>query len=66
MWFALAGCSIKNPPAGADIMPGTARAQIPGHWAGPHRRGDVVPNWIRTFGDPELTAIVKDAGVRAN
>jgi NodT family efflux transporter outer membrane factor (OMF) lipoprotein len=46
-------------------MPGTARAQIPAHWSGPHRRGDVVPNWIRTFGDPQLTELVEDA-VRRN
>ena len=42
-------------------MPESARAKIPGKWGGPHRRGDVVPNWIRTFGDPELTALVEDA-----
>jgi outer membrane protein, multidrug efflux system len=59
--FALAGCAIKHPPLGADIMPASARAQIPGSWSGPHRRGDVVPNWIRTFGDSELTALVHDA-----
>src|SRR5439155_382815 len=59
--LVLAGCALKNPPAGADIMPESARAKIPGHWAGPHRSGAVVPNWIRTFGDPELTALVADA-----
>ena len=42
-------------------MPESARAKIPGSWAGPHRSGTVVPNWIRTFGDPELTALVADA-----
>jgi NodT family efflux transporter outer membrane factor (OMF) lipoprotein len=59
--LVLAGCAIKDPPAGANIMPGSARAQIPGKWAGPHRSGDVVPNWIRSFNDPELTALVADA-----
>ncbi len=39
----------------------SARAQIPGSWAGPHRSGTVVPNWIRTFHDSELTALVADA-----
>jgi NodT family efflux transporter outer membrane factor (OMF) lipoprotein len=42
-------------------MPESARAQIPGSWAGPHRSGAVVPDWIRTFHDPELTALVADA-----
>src|SRR5688572_13515519 len=59
--LVLAACAIKDPPAGADLMPDSAREKIPGKWAGPHRRGEVVPNWIRTFGDPELTALVEDA-----
>ena len=62
--LVLAGCALKNPPFGADIMPESARAKIPGRWAGPHRSGTVVPNWIRTFGDPELTALVADAVAR--
>jgi len=57
----LAGCALKIPPFGADIMPESARDQIPGSWSGAHRRGVVVPGWIRTFGDPELTALVEDA-----
>src|SRR4026208_998310 len=59
--LVLAGCALKNPPAGAEIMPESARAKIPGSWAGPHRSGAVVPNWIRNFGDPELNALVADA-----
>ena len=59
--FALASCAIKQPPFGEEIMPESARAKIPGHWAGPHRNGNVVPNWILTFHDPELTALVADA-----
>src|SRR5438046_7008216 len=59
--LVLAGCALKNPPVGADIMPESARAKIPGSWAGSHRSGAVVPNWIRTFGDPELIALVADA-----
>lgn len=59
--FLLAGCAVQEPPAGADIMPETARNKIPGKWAGPHRGGEVVPNWIRTFNDPQLTALVADA-----
>src|SRR5947199_168983 len=57
----LGGCALKQPPFGRDIMPESARAKIPGKWAGAHRSGAVVPNWIRTFGDPELTALVADA-----
>jgi NodT family efflux transporter outer membrane factor (OMF) lipoprotein len=57
----LASCAIKQPPVGEEIMPESARAQVPGHWAGPHRSGTVVPNWILSFHDPELTALVTDA-----
>lgn len=59
--LTLASCALKDPPSGANIMPQSARNQIPGKWSGPHRKGDVVPNWIRTFGDSELTALVEDA-----
>src|SRR5437762_5392497 len=62
--LVLAGCALKNPPVGAEIMPESARAKIPGSWASAHRTGAVVPNWIRTFGDPELTALVADAVAR--
>jgi len=61
--FALAGCALQNPPLGGDISPEATR-QIPSQWAGPHRSGGVAPNWIRTFNDPELTALVEDAIAR--
>src|ERR1043166_7064249 len=65
LWAAscltLVSCALRLPPFGADIMPESARAQIPGSWAGPHRRGTVVPGWILTFHDRELTALVADA-----
>ena len=57
----LAGCALKDPATGLNIMPESASDKIPGKWAGAHRSGDVVPNWIRTFGDRELTALVADA-----
>jgi len=60
----LAGCALKVPPFGANIMPESARAKIPGAWAGPHRGGAVVPNWVLSFHDPELTALVADAVAR--
>ena len=59
--LTLTGCAIKQPPVGEEIMPESARRQVPSHWAGPHRSGTVVPNWILTFHDPELTALVTDA-----
>ncbi|EDY20863.1 RND efflux system, outer membrane lipoprotein, NodT family [Chthoniobacter flavus Ellin428] len=62
--LVLAGCAIKTPPTGANIMAPEVRHQIPGSWSGPHARGAVAPNWIRNFHDPELTALVEDAIAR--
>jgi NodT family efflux transporter outer membrane factor (OMF) lipoprotein len=59
--LVFSSCVLKQPPFGADIMPESARRQIRGSWAGPHRSGTVVPNWILTFHDPELIALVTDA-----
>ena len=57
----LAGCSLLHPPSGEGILTDAARAQIPAQWSGGHRRGQVVPNWISTFGDPELSRLVEEA-----
>src|SRR6476646_1642236 len=57
----LASCALRHPPTGEGILTDAARGQIPGQWSGRHRAGPVVPNWIRTFGDPELTRLVEDA-----
>jgi NodT family efflux transporter outer membrane factor (OMF) lipoprotein len=62
--LALTGCSLKFPPLGANIMPASTRAKIPNQWSASHRGGPVAPNWIRTFGDSELTALVEDAVAR--
>src|SRR6218665_1275794 len=61
--FAFAACSVLNPPTGAEISPEAAR-QIPNSWAGSHKGGEVVPNWIASFNDPQLTALVADAVAR--
>jgi len=53
----LAGCALKDPPTGAAIAEGGG-SQIPARWRGGHRSGEVVPGWIRTFGDPQARLIV--------
>ena len=57
----LAGCALRLPPFGANILTDAARGQIPSQWSGGHRSGQVVPNWINTFDDPELSRIVEEA-----
>jgi NodT family efflux transporter outer membrane factor (OMF) lipoprotein len=59
--LTVSGCALQIPPFGVNIMPESASSQIPGAWAGPHRGGAVVPGWILTFHDPELSALVADA-----
>ncbi|WP_367870939.1 TolC family protein [Luteolibacter sp. Populi] len=62
--IALAACALQTPPSGADILTPGARAKIPGSWGGGHQGGSVVPNWIDTFDDPELTRLVEYAVAR--
>lgn len=62
--LSLASCALKKPPTGGDILTEYARSQIPGKWGASHTKGAVVPEWIKSFGDPELTRIVEDAIVR--
>ena len=63
--LGMAACTpLKTPPAGSGIMTDAARSKIPGAWSGSHRSGPVVPDWVRTFGDPELNRLVEDAVTR--
>lgn len=62
--LALAACKIPTPPQGGDILSEGARSRIPMGWSGGHGRGAVVPNWIASFNDPELTRLVEDAVAR--
>lgn len=62
--LAVAACKLPESPAGADILTPGARSRIPVGWVGKHDTGQVAPNWITTFGDPELTRLVEDAVAR--
>ena len=68
--LAIAGysCSQAAPSKTHPPAPTSCRipraAKFPGAWSGSHRSGAVVPNWIRTFNDPELSALVEDAIAR--
>src|SRR4051812_2660274 len=58
------GCALKQPPTGGDILTEYARSQVPGSYSASHTKGRVVPDWIRSFNDPELTRLVEDAIIR--
>lgn len=63
-FLALSACMVPEAPSGADILTPEARSKIPAGWSGSHDADNVVPNWVRTFGDPELTRLVADAVAR--
>lgn len=57
------GCAVKQPPAPADalnsVLPASA---MPADWRAPGgTAGTVVTDWIQTFGDPQLNALVDEA-----
>lgn len=66
--IGLAGCAVKQPPAAAaaleEALPDTTR--VPAAWRDPGAvPGAVSTNWVATFKDPQLEALV-DEGLRHN
>lgn len=60
----LAGCATKEPPSLAEIREqgGTfAAMDLNGHWKAGGAQGPVVDNWLATFGDAQLDALVAEA-----
>jgi NodT family efflux transporter outer membrane factor (OMF) lipoprotein len=62
------GCAVKQPPAPSTLLPSIlpATTTVPPDWkstAG--AAGAIVTEWVATFGDPQLQALV-DEGLRNN
>lgn len=59
----LSGCALKSPPTHIDVveqaLPMTTR--IPPAWRADPRDGEVTNDWLRSFNDPMLDAIVAEA-----
>jgi NodT family efflux transporter outer membrane factor (OMF) lipoprotein len=60
---ALGGCALVPPPSSEDlqkdVLPTTP---VPAQWqSGDPGAGDVQGNWLATFGDPQLDALVAEA-----
>jgi NodT family efflux transporter outer membrane factor (OMF) lipoprotein len=57
-----AGCQTKAPPSGAEIrqqaLEGVA---LPTAWKAGGEAGPITDNWLTTFNDPQLDALVKEA-----
>jgi len=60
----LAGCAIKDPPTRADInqQSGAVAKLTPADaWKAPAETGGIQDNWLATFEDPQLAALVTEA-----
>ena len=65
MAFFVAGCAVKAPPEMDEIveeaLPETTEIPLDYEGAANAATGAVVDGWLRSFGDPELEAIVAEA-----
>jgi outer membrane protein, multidrug efflux system len=60
----LPGCAVKDPPTVAQIheQSGTlTRLPLDQAWKAGATAGPIADNWLASFGDPELTALVAEA-----
>ena len=59
----IAGCALKTPPdANAIKSEALPKVAVPGAWgAGAAGPGEVGDNWLATFGDDQLNAVVAEA-----
>jgi outer membrane protein, multidrug efflux system len=60
----LSGCAVKSPPTVAQIheQSGTlTRLPLDQAWRAGASAGPIADNWLASFGDPELTALVAEA-----
>src|SRR6185503_6208553 len=60
----LAGCKTKTPPTGAEIraQAGTTNFALEKPWrAAAVSTNSIQDNWLATFGDPQLDALVAEA-----
>src|SRR5688572_9934618 len=64
---AWSACAVKNPPPPADLLKSALTATpVQPAWTGAAPvAGSVETDWIRTFGDPQLEALVEE-GLRNN
>ena len=62
----LAGCALKTPPTHTDVvaqaLPSDTR--LPPAWRADARGGEVNDDWLKSFDDPALDAIVAEAIAR--
>ena len=62
------GCAVKDPPPPSEALKGVLppQASVPAAWdASTFAAGGVATDWVQTFADPQLAALV-DEGLRNN
>lgn len=60
---ALAGCALQTPPTHTEVLEQALPegTQIPFAWKADARTGAVADDWLKSFNDPVLEAIVAEA-----
>ena len=57
-----AGCQTKAPPAGTEIRQQALQdLALPTAWKAGGEAGPIADNWLASFNDPQLDALVKEA-----
>jgi NodT family efflux transporter outer membrane factor (OMF) lipoprotein len=57
-----AGCQTKAPPTGAEIrQQALGSVALPTAWRAGGEAGPIADNWLASFGDPQLDALVTEA-----
>jgi NodT family efflux transporter outer membrane factor (OMF) lipoprotein len=57
-----AGCQTKAPPSGAEIrQQALGNVTLPAAWKAGGEAGPIADNWLATFNDPQLDALVREA-----
>jgi NodT family efflux transporter outer membrane factor (OMF) lipoprotein len=57
-----AGCQTKAPPAGTEIrQQALQNVALPTAWKAGGEAGPIADNWLASFNDPQLDALVKEA-----
>ncbi len=61
--LAIAGCALRAPPPPSEILERALppETQIPAEWIAGRNSGAVADDWLRSFNDPVLEAIVAEA-----
>ena len=64
---AVPGCAVKEPPPAAETLKGALPpgTPVPAAWKESSTAGVVTTDWIQTFADPQLAALV-DESLRNN